>query len=90
MSSYTMNESHHALQVDLSSDRKPQDQSQSGLLGERVAGMLLMISMVDNFNLLPKVRVEALDELACAIDRPHLFKYERVDSSPEPTLRYKS
>ena len=45
-----------------------QDQSQSGLLGERVTGMLLMPTRICSFNLLPKFRVEALDELACAID----------------------
>ena len=62
------NESCHALQVEVGSDGKPQDQRQIGLLGERVMGILLMPVRLGSFNLLLKVGVKAYDELACIID----------------------
>ena len=44
---------------------------------------------VGSFNLLPKVRVEALDELAYTVNYKHMFIYEGLDHSPNIEL-YKS
>ena len=83
MSGYTRNESRCALQVELNIGNDFQDQRQIYLLGERIIGMLLIPLKICSFNLLPKVRVKASDELACAIDLPALFKHERENSSLE-------
>ena len=84
MSGYIRNELCHTLQVKLGSDSDSWGQSQSSRLLERVTGMLLMPTMIGSFNLLSKVRVEALGELTRAIDWTIFFKHERADSSPEP------
>ena len=58
-------------------------------MGEQVTGILVMPIGIGSFNLFPKVRVEASDELACIVNYKHMFVHEGLHFSPNLEL-YKS
>ena len=81
--SHATDESRHAVYFELNSDGNLKELCQDYLTGERGADMLLIPLGVGSLNLLPKVRVEASDELNCVVDWEHFFIHEGLDCSPK-------